>query len=288
MKRSNLNFIIDAILFMGLVLLVSTGLAMRFLLPAGVERLERGQLILWGMSRHQWGDVHFYIAVGLMVILAAHLVLHWRWVVSVGAGERRQNSRLWLGALAVSALLFVAVAPFLSPVEKKAPGHRRGPLHRPEPPASPTHLPRATDGAPPATDFKKPPKSHAGKTPELSSQTADEVPPAMDFGAPPKSHAGKTPEPPSQTTEGAPSAMGLEEPPKSLAPHAPYGNKFFIRGGMTLKEFEEARGMPYRELLMQLGLPTDIDPEEKLGRLAKRYGFTMEEVRRIAGEWGGG
>jgi hypothetical protein len=256
MKRSTLNFIIDAILFMGLVLLVSTGLAMRFLLPAGVERLERGQLILWGMSRHQWGDVHFYIAVGLMVILAAHLVLHWRWVVSVGAGERRQNSRLWLGALAVSALLFVAVAPFLSPVEKKAPGHRRGPLHRPEPPASPTHLPRATDGAPPATDFKAPPKSHAGKTPELSSQTADDVPPTMDF----------------------------EEPPKSLAPHAPYGNRFFIRGGMTLKEFEEVRGMPYRELLAQLGLPTDIDPEEKLGRLAKRYGFTMEEVRRIAGE----
>ncbi|UCD11139.1 MAG: DUF4405 domain-containing protein, partial [Nitrospinaceae bacterium] len=72
MKRSRINFIIDAIAFIGVVLLISTGVLMRFILLPGVERIERGPLHLWSMSRHQWGDVHFFIAMGLMVILALH------------------------------------------------------------------------------------------------------------------------------------------------------------------------------------------------------------------------
>jgi len=56
---------------------------------------------------------------------------------------------------------------------------------------------------------------------------------------------------------------------------------------MTLAEFEEASGMPAAELLARLGVSGDIDREEKLGRLARRHGFTLDDVRMIAGERGG-
>jgi hypothetical protein len=45
----------------------------RYLLPPGSGRLE----ILWGMSRHEWGEVLFWIAVTLAAVLTLHLLLHW-------------------------------------------------------------------------------------------------------------------------------------------------------------------------------------------------------------------
>jgi hypothetical protein len=80
MKRPVLNLIFDCLAFAGLIYLVSTGLIMRFVLPPGSGGARRGAgITLWGWTRHQWGEVHFWIAVGLMLVLAIHLILHWRW-----------------------------------------------------------------------------------------------------------------------------------------------------------------------------------------------------------------
>lgn len=270
MKRSRINFIIDAIAFIGVVLLISTGVLMRFILLPGVERMERGPLLLWGMSRHQWGDVHFFIAMGLMVILALHLALHWRWVASVAEGESRQTPRLWLGALSVLTLLAVAVAPYFSPMEKGYPKHRRG-----SPPSSPMHSsPQATERPLPAETIEEPQDSSALEPPPSSAD--------RDFRAADREPSIKPPA--ENRPEPLPHASGIagaDEPA-----HAPKEN--FIRGGMTLREYEDATGMAYPELLRALGVPVDTDAEEKLGRLGKQYGFTMHEVRRIARDQGGG
>lgn len=45
--------------------------------------LARGQEEFLGLSRHDWLDLHDWTAVALMTILALHLLLNWRWVVSV-------------------------------------------------------------------------------------------------------------------------------------------------------------------------------------------------------------
>ncbi len=223
MKRSKVNFIVDALAFLFLVLLISSGLVMRFLLPPGGGEGEPARLALWGMSRHAWGDGHFYLAMALMGVLALHLVLHWRWVVSVGAGEERQTARMWLGALAMFTLLAVALSPFFGSVEKKPPAHRQG---------------------------------------RAGGQAGGVVPLPTDTPLPSgeKMHAG-----------------GAAQGEKGL----------FIRGGMTLAEFEEATGMPAAELLARLGVSGETGREEKLGRLARRHGFTLDDVRKIAGERGG-
>jgi len=35
-------------------------------------------LTLWGWDRHQWGSVHFILAIVLLVLLFFHIVFHWK------------------------------------------------------------------------------------------------------------------------------------------------------------------------------------------------------------------
>lgn len=124
MRRTTLNAVVDGLAFAGFVLLVATGVLMRWTLPPGSGR----HVTVWGLDRHDWGALHFWVSVALLVALAVHLVLHWRWIATVasrGDGRERSRLRVGLGLVALAALLALAVAPFLSPVEQ-APRHDRG------------------------------------------------------------------------------------------------------------------------------------------------------------------
>ena len=118
MKRSNLNFLVDAVAFVLFVFLVATGVIMEFLLPAGSGH----STTLWGMDRHQWGSLHFWMSVVFLAALAIHVYLHWKWIVCVLRGRPREGSgvRVGLGGLGLVALLVIAAAPLLSPVERSA------------------------------------------------------------------------------------------------------------------------------------------------------------------------
>jgi len=80
MKRSTLNFIINAILFVFMSALTGTGLLMKYSLICGQESQVvyggKVDLFLWGMDRHEWGYIHLilgYIILGLIVL---HVILH--------------------------------------------------------------------------------------------------------------------------------------------------------------------------------------------------------------------
>jgi len=92
MKRSTVNFVVDLISFVDLSLLVFTGSIMKWVLPPGTGGLGRelhggeGRVesieLFWGLGRHDWGAVHFWLAVVFIVLMAVHLFLHWKWVKS--------------------------------------------------------------------------------------------------------------------------------------------------------------------------------------------------------------
>jgi hypothetical protein len=50
---------------------------------------------------------------------------------------------------------------------------------------------------------------------------------------------------------------------------------------MTLWEVEQRTGVSVNVILRELGLSPDLPTHEQLGRLRKRYGFDMREVREI-------
>ena len=97
MRRATLNFVVDLIALVDLLLLAATGSIMKWVLPPGSGGGGRGygygfrggrgpgpgggqvrQLL--GLGRHDWGDVHFVLAVVFVSLILVHIVLHWTWI----------------------------------------------------------------------------------------------------------------------------------------------------------------------------------------------------------------
>ncbi|OQK16673.1 hypothetical protein AU255_01845 [Methyloprofundus sedimenti] len=115
MKRVNLNFIIDVVAFVGFIVLTTTGVLMRYVLPPGSGHYST----IWSLDRHEWGGIHFWISIVFFSILSLHLVLHWRWIGGVVTGRPNQSSglRVGLGIVGLVTVVALAISPLLVPVE---------------------------------------------------------------------------------------------------------------------------------------------------------------------------
>lgn len=146
-KRPNLNAAIDALALGGFVFLTATGVLMRYVLPPG----SGWHTTVWGLSRHAWGEIHFWIAVVFLATLTVHLLIHRRWIVSIMRGRPHEGSgyRVALGLVGLLAILGIAAAPFVSPVEQvpHGPGSHRGYALRPGAIQGSMTLQEVADGA---------------------------------------------------------------------------------------------------------------------------------------------
>jgi hypothetical protein len=112
MPRTLLNLLVDlgvALILFGMLL---TGYVIKFPLPPGTNK----EWMLWGMTRHQWGEIHFWISTVLLVLIVVHVCLHWTWIVTVvrqrlGLPKTTQNATLPDGWVAV-LMLVVAFGGF--------------------------------------------------------------------------------------------------------------------------------------------------------------------------------
>jgi hypothetical protein len=86
-------FWVDALIAVLFTTLLATGSIMKWVLPPGSGggglgrgwRGGRGGQVheissFWDMTRHEWGDVHFWIAMALVSGIVLHLLLHWNWL----------------------------------------------------------------------------------------------------------------------------------------------------------------------------------------------------------------
>lgn len=101
MRRATLNFMVDLIGFVNLLLLAATGAVMKWVLPPGSGggggghgygfRGGRGLgpggaqvRQLFGLGRHDWGDIHFILALLFVFLILVHIILHWTWIKTCG------------------------------------------------------------------------------------------------------------------------------------------------------------------------------------------------------------
>lgn len=130
--KGKINFIIDVIMFVLMAVLVGIGLLIKYILLSGENRwIKYGRnvdLSFWGLDRHEWGTIHLWIAIALVVLLFLHIILHWKMIICLYKkliGNR--SGRIICGsALSVITLLFV-IFPFLIRVDMAeiAPGRDR-------------------------------------------------------------------------------------------------------------------------------------------------------------------
>lgn len=244
MNRPTLNWLVDLLAFAAFVLLTTSGALTRFVLPPGSGRFTT----LWGLDRHGWGDLHFWIAVALLTVLALHLVLHWRWILCMIRGQHSEASgvRVGLGLVGLIGLLGIAVAPFFAEVERTG-----------EPPQ------RARNWQPPAIQSSK------GQRHAPATDAGQSAPQAQQW-ATPGVPAAQLPQP-----QGQPRSAVTEEETGVEA----------IRGSMTLREVSQLTGVPLDYLISGLGLSHSVDPDERIGRLRKQYNMGPDDVRRVVKEY---
>ncbi len=115
MRKDSINTAVNAVSFVVFSILLSTGMVLAFRLPPGSGHGRRGgngAAEIFGLGRHDWGDVHRNLAIFFVLLVAAHLYLHWPWLVETFWGRTRTASRskrsITVGILAFAALMIIA------------------------------------------------------------------------------------------------------------------------------------------------------------------------------------
>ncbi|MEW6199831.1 MAG: DUF4405 domain-containing protein [Planctomycetota bacterium] len=94
--------LIDVLTALVMLAMIVSGLVVRYVLPTGSGGRGGGRgLVLWGLDRHDWGDVHFWLAVAVGALLVLHVALHWRWACATVRQMLRRGERAQLTSLAM-------------------------------------------------------------------------------------------------------------------------------------------------------------------------------------------
>lgn len=123
MNRPTLNYTLDWLAFLLFAALTATGLLLKFGLPHG----GGGSAVL-SLTRHEWGDIHFWVSLSFLAVVAVHLVLHSTWIKAMTVGKSeglRRNLRAGAAVLAGAAAVAVSVFALL-PRASESEGEGRG------------------------------------------------------------------------------------------------------------------------------------------------------------------
>ena len=130
MSKDKWNLLVNVLLYLVGCGIVSTGCLLYFVLIPG-SRGGHG-LALLGRSRHEWGDIHFYLAIAITALTVLHLVLNWSWIaVTVRRylpGRDKGTGTAGAAVLVLFLLVGVGllVTPFVLTVERGAEGESHG------------------------------------------------------------------------------------------------------------------------------------------------------------------
>ena len=132
-NKSNINFTIDALMFLCMAALGGIGLLMKYILLSGQEaQLKYGakvELFFLGQGKHEWGNIHLIIGCVLVGLLILHIYLHWtQTVIMYRKLIGSQLTRRVVLVVFVIVCILLLILPFIIEpgLEEKAGGSRRG------------------------------------------------------------------------------------------------------------------------------------------------------------------
>jgi len=246
LNKAKLNFVIDALMFLCMMLMLGIGFAVKYILPPGRERwAEYGggvDLFLFDMERHQWGNIHYYLGLVLLGLLLLHIVLHWGTVL--GLYRRLIGSRNW--RIAIVSLFVVVntcfvVTPFLMTPEVKKNELRSGRQRISYDSLS-----------------VNPPSRSVIRSSE-ERRPMDSLPEDIDEAVDPP-------------------VTALQQ---NSEVHHDHQRTLEIKGYMTLAGLSEEFDVPIAHLEEELGIAKSLHRRDKLGWLRRQYGFKMSDLERI-------
>ena len=79
MKKNTLKYFTDVLLFIDMGSIAVLGILLGFVIPKGQAHPSNKYFI--GLHRHEWGDIHLYLSLFLLVLLVFHIWFNWTWIV---------------------------------------------------------------------------------------------------------------------------------------------------------------------------------------------------------------
>lgn len=73
MKKATTNFWINTLSLVSFISVIFTGVLLHRFSP------ELKESTVLGLTRYDWGSVHWILALSFFIIIIVHLVLHWNW-----------------------------------------------------------------------------------------------------------------------------------------------------------------------------------------------------------------
>ena len=297
MKKSDWQYLIDTLLFICIIGIVIIGFLLGLVIPKGPSVAESSKY-LFGLHRHSWGNIHFYLSIAFTALVFIHLLLSWKWIK---AKAKQIFKSTWRTSLII--ILFLAL---LTPLllwnfwPKYAETYadqgtglrgRNASLGSQE-----SFLPQEGEGYIVVTgqitlaDLEKatgiphqaiiekldiPKRTKQDVTiGQLRKRYGFDLQDVRDIITALMAVPNETPENkeeiPEETEHEDKATRGrLAEDPSGL----------LITGRMTLKDIEKQTGIPVRILAEKLGLPLTVPFNERIGRLRRMYQITIQDVR---------
>jgi Domain of unknown function (DUF4405) len=112
----------DLALYLVACTLTGTGLLLAYRLPHGEG--HAGRILFLGYGRHEWGDIHTWLAYVAIFLVVVHLLLNWQWLLKVAASKH-----IWRLALGILSGLLVVGAFFLLPKERSEQNYQENAAH---------------------------------------------------------------------------------------------------------------------------------------------------------------
>lgn len=118
--KNSLMRVTNLLLYLAFCGLVGTGALLTWKLVPGSQG-GHGLSVL-DMTRHEWGEIHFWMAVVFVSATLAHLILNWAWLKKIAS-----SGKAWrlLAGLAAGAILILGIY-FLPMKTSEGGGHGRG------------------------------------------------------------------------------------------------------------------------------------------------------------------
>ena len=82
MEKAKINYFVDIVAFVSFLITAVTGLIIFLFLPPG-ERNGGLHNTLFGYGRHDWGNVHDWAGIVMLVAALVHIAMHWSWLVAM-------------------------------------------------------------------------------------------------------------------------------------------------------------------------------------------------------------
>jgi hypothetical protein len=305
MTRPNWNYLVDVVMFSMMGAMIFIGVLMAFFLASGPV-IDEGSKYVWGLHRHQWGDIHMILSFIFTGLFLIHILLHWGWIK--GATKKLLRSPATLILILLLPVLVILVAWSVS--EKDSPayaefgrraGARLGRVEEPPPPprveevAAVKEQPRKVEinGRMSLSDVEKATGIKAGKIAgelglprdapldqnlgrlrrvynfqieqvrDLVNKLSGGKIEAVDSDA--AAHQGQSATQGKGQGKGQKQGQGLRRQE--------------INGRLSLADLERLTGVPAAAIIKKLKLPAGTSKDERLGRLRRRYGFSIQQVR---------